>query len=302
MICLLGASGGIGSALLEALLARQLPVRALVRTGAAAQRLRARGCEAVVGDLLNVRSLDGLVRGVETVYYLVHMLRTEPFARDMTPGAAEARGLANLLSACRTEGVAPRLIYLGGLARRDACMVHHAHPPEGLLDTVRTCGLPYTILLSAPVIAPAGELFRLLHALTTHNRIIPLVQSSTARTQPIALSDLLAYLLDCRGEPLTVDDTFDVGGPETLTVEAMLRELAATLELKRGFVRVPLTDPALAARLLAFLTGLPGERIRSLLEDMRADTLCRDMRLQTILPRRLLGFRDSVRALAAPPS
>lgn len=296
-IVVVGATGCVGSAVVERLLAQGRSVRCLVRTVQAAQTLRAQGAEAVVGDLLDAGSLRGLCNGATAVYYLVHPLRVQPFDRSQNPGLAGHRGLGNLLEAARQAGTDLRWICLGSLATRTDCLPLPATGFSPMIDVIRESGFPYTIFLSGLVVGARSLPFRVLFSAVCASWLVPLPRWTILRTQPIALADLVGYLVDCLDEPLTINETFDVGGNEVLAFEELLARIAKVLGRRRLFLRLPFGNSWFWSKVEHAVGPLSPTWVDVLPASILTDTLCHDTRIATLLPRRLLSVEESLRAI-----
>ena len=269
-VFLTGATGYVGGRLLAALRERGVPVRAISRSGAALE-----GAEVVQGDVRDAAALEPALAGVEVAYYLVHALGTEDFG-DADRAAAGAFG-----AAAATAGVA-RIVYLGGIGRGD--LSPHLASRQEVGRLLRDSGVA-TVELRASVVLGEGSVsydaFRALAALP----LVVLPDWIDTPAQPIAIDDVVAYLLEAGTVELDGSAVFEIGGADRVTYRAILQALGATA------VTVP--TPGAAATLAAALKPLQPERARvvsDLLDSLRVDTSVEDdaaLRVFSVRPRGL---------------
>ncbi|MGW8601159.1 SDR family oxidoreductase [Streptomyces sp. NPDC055893] len=283
-LCLVtGASGYIGGRLVPDLLEAGFRVRCLARTPA---KLRdhpwAGEVEIVRGDVTDAESLAPAFRDVDVAYYLVHALGAGHGFEQTDRTAAE-----NFAREARSAGVG-RLVYLGGLTPRDV-------PDEELSPHLRSraevgrilleSGVPTTVLRAAVIIGSGSASFEMLRYLT--ERLPVMVTPSWVRTriQPIAVRDVLRYLVGSARMPAEVSRAFDIGGPDILTYLGMMRRYAEVAGLPRRLIfPVPVLTPRLSSHWIGLVTPVPRSIARPLAESLRYEVVCSEHDIADFVP------------------
>ncbi|MDA0256900.1 MAG: NAD(P)H-binding protein, partial [Chloroflexi bacterium] len=270
----LGASGYVGSHLVPRLIEAGHEVRASSRD---AEVLTGRGWDAelVSADALRPETLVAALHGVDVVYYLVHSM-----AAGGDFAALDRTAAANVRDAAARGGVR-RIVYLGGL-----------QPPEGSSeplhsrretgDTLRAGPVPVTELRAGIVVGPGSAAFEVIRDLVYHLPVMVTPRWVRSRTQPIALDDLLEYLVRLPDVQETAGRTLDVGGPETLSYEEMLRGFAEVVGRRLRIVRVSVLSPRLSSYWLDFVTAVPASVARPLVDGLRHDLLADDAEIRQL--------------------
>jgi len=277
-----GASGFVGRALVPALLAAGHEVRAATRRPAA---YRGPG-DPVRLDVSDGTGLAEALDGCGTAYYLVHSMEAAEFeARDR-----EAAG--RFADAASAAGA--RVVYLGGLG--EGAVSEHLrsrHEVGRILrdraDTVE--------LRAAVVLGRGGASFEIMRQLVERLPAMVCPKWVTTRCQPIALPDMVRYLV---AGPGLEAGTYDVGGPDILTYEQMMRRYAALTGRRRLIVKVPVLSPRLSSLWLGLVTDLPASVGRPLVEGLTVEVIAADDRIRSLVPFTLLGYDDAVRLALAP--
>ncbi|HET6705220.1 NAD(P)H-binding protein, partial [Amycolatopsis sp.] len=229
-----GASGFVGSRLCPALEAAGHEVVAMTRHPA---KYRGAG-KAVRGDVADVGSLRAALEGVESAYYLVHSLDSADFKRrDADAARAFARAGAGLR----------RIVYLGGLGDDDDALSAHLASRREVERLLGETGVPVTVLRAGIVIGHGGTSWELTRQLVEHLPAMVTPRWVDTRTQPIAVADVVRYLVGVLDHPEAAGRTFDIGGPEVLAYRDMLRRVAAIEGRPLLILPVPLLSPRLSS-------------------------------------------------------
>ena len=276
-----GASGYIGTCLVPRLLAAGLPVRAAARRP---EVLRARnwsGAEIVAADALDPESLTQALRGVQTAYYLVHSMAA---GKDF--GRLDLAAAGNFVQAAEACGV-ERIIYLGGLVPEQADTEHIVSRRQ-TGDTLRTGRVPVTEIRAGIIVGPGSAAFEVMRDLVYHLPLMLTPRWVRAKSPPIALDNLLYYLVQAPTLDATRDKIFDAAGPEVLSYEEMMRILAeAAGKRPPWIIPVPLLSPRLSSYWLKFVTSVPSNVARALIEGLKHDFVADSTELRRLNPQRL---------------
>ena len=293
LVLLTGGTGYIGGRLLPLLEQRDLRVRCVCRQP---ERLRSRMAsttEVVEGDVLAPDSLAAAMQGVHTAYYLVHSLGTkQDFERD------DRQAAANFASAARTAGV-QRIIYLGGLGNPEHALSPHLRSRQETGQVLRSSGIQ-VIELRASIIIGSGSLsFEMIRALTERLPVMICPRWVSTPAQPIAIEDVLDYMLAALGLPEGESRVFEIGGPDQVSYGDIMREYARQRGLRRLMISVPLLTPYLSSLWLGLVTPVYARVGRKLVESMRNPTVVCDPSARDVFPLRPRPLREAIeRAMA----
>lgn len=271
MILLTGATGYIGGRLLRLLEERGERVRCLVRRPEALEGRTGPATEVVQGDLHDPASLGRALTGVTTAYYLVHMLGAKG---DFE--ALERETAHHFAQAAREAGVA-RIIYLGGLSQA-AEHSPHMRSRHAVGDILRAAGLQ-VIEFRASVIIGSGSLsFELVRALVRRLPVMITPRWVSVKAQPIAISDVLAYLVAALDLESAGSQTYEIGGPDQMSYLELMRAYGRIRGLRRYVLRVPVLTPWLSSLWLDLVTPLYARVGRRLIDSITAPSVVADTR------------------------
>jgi len=290
-----GATGYVGGRLAPELQARGYRVRIFVRGAAAGEEERWRGAEVVVGDASDRAALNNAMRGVHTAYYLMHSMLLG--SRDLV--AMEAVNARNFRQAAEENGV-QRIIYLGGLGDVRTSLSSHLRSRMFVATELqRSVKVTTTVLRAAIIIGSGSASYEIIHHLVKRLPVILLPHWTRTRCQPIGIRDVVRYLVGALEVSETAGGSFDIGGTDILTYEAMMRTLADILGKRRLFLRPLFSSVRFYAYFTGLLTPVPAPIVRSLMEGLRNDVVCEDNRIRAILPFTPLSYREAIeRAMA----
>jgi len=289
-----GGTGYIGGRLVEELLARGYTVRVMVRKSSPEHAERWPGAEMVVADAGNVESLSNALKGIHTAYYLIHSLLLGPKEFEATDHA-NAR---NFKVAAGENGVS-RIIYLGGLGDVRTVLSPHLRSRMQVATELGSGSVPTTVLRAAVIIGSGSASYEIILHLVRRLVVIAMPWWGHTRCQPISVRDVIKYLVGVLEQPETTGQSYDIGGPDVLTYEEMMRVVADVLGKKRVFVPMFISDVRLYAYLCGLLTPVPAPITLSLMEGLRNDVVCLDSRITQLIPFHRLAFREAVREAMA---
>ncbi|MET7772657.1 NAD(P)H-binding protein [Nocardia sp. NPDC005366] len=292
-----GSTGFIGARLCPALEDAGHPVRAMTRHP---DTYHGSGTP-IRGDVADPGSLRAALDGCRAAYYLVHSLAAPDFERR------DADAARNFGQAAADAGVG-QIIYLGGLGDdRDQLSAHlrSRREVEGLLGTA---GVPVTTLRAGIIVGHGGISWEITRQLVEHLPAMVTPRWVRTRTQPIAVDDVIRYLVGVLDLPEAIGRTFDIGGPDVLEYIDMLRRVAKIEGRPLLVVPVPLLSPRLSSLWLSLVTDVDARTGRSLVDSMVNEVLVRDPAIRELLPFEPIGYDEAVhralgeRAAARPSS
>lgn len=289
LVLLTGATGYVGARLLPLLEQQPIRLRGLARNPDKLQSQVNDATEIVSGDVLNVQSLEQALEGVQTAYYLVHLMSgSVDFQKD------DRQAAINFGQAARDSGVR-RIIYLGGLGDdRDPKLSPHLRSRHEVGQILRDSGVE-TIEFRASMVIGAGSLsYELMKSLTERLPVMICPRWVSVRTQPIAIDDVLAYLIAAKDLAVNGSRIFEVGGSDVVRYLDMIREYARQRGLHRLLISVPLLTPYLSGLWLALVTPSSYEVGRHLIEGLKNPTVVLDTNALTVFPIRPVGSREAI--------
>ncbi|MDQ1241412.1 MAG: hypothetical protein QG550_663, partial [Pseudomonadota bacterium] len=284
-----GASGYIGTHLVPRLLAAGKRVRASARN---VEVLEARGwpdVACVSADALQPETLAAALQGVDVAYYLVHSMAAGRGFSSLDREAARNFGAAASAAGVR------RIVYLGGLIPANARSEHLRSRAE-TGDVLRASGVPVTELRAGMIIGPGSAAYEVIRDLVNHLPVMVTPRWVKSVSTPIALDDLLAYLVAVADIDAAAGKTLDAGGPDTVTYEAIMRCYGDLVGRHPLIVPVPVLTPRLSSYWLRLVTTVPVGVAQALVEGLEHDFVAHDHELRRLVPRARLGLEDAIRA------
>lgn len=266
-ILLTGATGYVGGRLLPLLQQSGRHVRCLTRRPEALRDWAGVTTTVVRGDVLDRSSLTEALAGVDTAYYLVHSMGERKDFEQQDRIAAE-----NFARAAAAAGVR-RIVYLGGLGNPDGNLSKHLRSRQETGDVLRTHH-PHVIEFRASIVIGSGSLsFEMIRALVERLPIMICPKWVSVKAQPIAIEDLLAYLVAALELPINHSQVYEIGGPDQISYGELMREYARQRGLRRWMIPIPLLTPYLSSLWLGLVTPLYARVGRKLVESLRNPTL-----------------------------
>jgi uncharacterized protein YbjT (DUF2867 family) len=286
-----GATGYIGGRLVPRLLEAGFRVRCLARDSARLQGRPWLGqVEVAAGDCLRAETLPAAMQSVEVAFYMVHSMAGGHDFEQRDVLAAR-----NFAAAARAGGV-QRIIYLGGLGDPDTALSGHLRSRQETGAVLRETGVPVTEF-RAPVIVGSGSLsFEIIRYLTERLPVMICPRWLYTRAQPIAIRNVLDYLVAALDTPESAGRIIEIGGADVLTYGDLLRGYAKARGLKRWLVPVPVLTPRLSSYWVHLVTPVPAVIARPLIQGLRNDVIVRDESAKQLFPNiKPLDYATAVR-------
>jgi uncharacterized protein YbjT (DUF2867 family) len=287
-VAVLGATGTIGRALVPAL-AREHDVIAISRRG---QQPRLERVTSVGLDVSDADALRSALAGADVVYHLVHSLGSPDFeARD--------RRVADAVARASSDAGAAQIVYLGGLGDESASLSPHLRSRAETGARLERGDVPVTTLRAAMIIGPGSAAFETIVALVRRLPGMICPRWVSVETQPVALDDVVRYLVGVASLETSYAERFDVGGPEVMTYRTMIERIAVVLGRRPLIIEVPVLTPRLSSLWLRLVTPVQAAVARPLIEGLRHPTIVEDDRIRKLLPIELTTFDTAVRRTLA---
>ncbi len=284
-ILVTGATGFIGRRLVPALVDEGHEVLAMTRN---ASSYDGQG-EAVQGDVHDPSTLTDPMAGVEIAYYLVHSLDDDDFERK-DADAARAFGRAAADAGVR------QIVYMGGLGSDDQDLSAHLRSRREVEGLLGEAGVPVTVLRAAIVVGAGGISWEITRQLVKKLPAMIVPKWATTRTQPIALDDVIRYLVGVADHEDAMGRIFEIGGPDQLSYIEMLR-IASEVDTgsEVPILAVPVLTPRLSSYWLALVTDVDATTGRNLIDSMGTEVVVSEQSIRDVVPGEPLSYAEAVR-------
>ena len=288
-VLVFGASGYVGTNLVARLVRERIAVRAAARNPKVLEAREWKGVALVAADALNPSTLAAALEGIETAYYLVHSM-----AAGKNFGRFDLEAADNFARAAARAGV-KRIVYLGGLVPRDADSEHLVSRKE-TGDRLRAGTVPVTELRAGIIVGAGSAAYEVMRDLVYHLPVMVTPKWVKSRSSPLALENLLEYLVRIPGLPETAGRIYDAGGPEYLSYEEMMRQFGEVIGKHPRILPVPVLTPTLSSYWLGLVTAVPANIAGALIGGLKHDIPAEDAEIRRLIPQRLLNFKEAVEA------
>jgi uncharacterized protein YbjT (DUF2867 family) len=279
LVLVTGVTGYVGGRLVPELLASGYRVRVLVRDK---NRLQGRAwlsqVEVVQGDVLNPASLFMAMPGVSVAYYLIHSMSGSADFDQRDIQAAR-----NFGDAARANGVV-RIIYLGGLGDPATDLSKHLRSRQQTGQALQEAGVPVTEFRAAIVVGSGSISFEMIRYLTERVPVMICPRWVFTRVQPIAISDVLNYLVAALETPQSKGRIIEIGGADVITYGDMMLGYARVRGLRRWLLSVPVLTPRLSSYWVHLVTPIPASIARPLIDGLRNEVIVRDEIARELFP------------------
>ena len=292
-ILVTGATGYIGGRLVPRLLAAGHAVRCLVRTP---RKLESRdwygdpGVEVVQSGITGDENLVAAMEGCTAAYYLVHSMLVT--GRDY---AERDRELAAAFAAAARDAGLERIVYLGGLGETGADLSEHLHSRREVEQVLASTGVPVTVLRAAMIVGSGSASFEVLRYLVERLPVMVTPKWVSTPCQPIAVDNVLHYLIACLSVPETTGRVLDIGGSEVMNYREIMDVMAECLGVRpRWILPVPVLTPRLSSWWIHLITPISSDIARPLAEGLRNPVVCRNDEAARLMPQTLLSVREAM--------
>ncbi|MGP3534652.1 SDR family oxidoreductase [Microbacterium sp. RD1] len=290
----IGATGYLGGRLVPRLLRAGYRVRVLARSPERAKSF-AWGAEVEVvgGDASDAQAVASAVADVDVLYYLVHSMSAGPAFEEAD------RTAARTVAAAASRAGVSRIVYLGGLHPDDAPLSPHLRSRVEVGRILLDSGVPTLVLQAGVVIGSGSASFEMVRHLTEVLPYMPAPRWVRNRIQPIAVRDVLYYLLGAAHVPASANRTVDIGGPDVLRYGQMMNGYAVEAGLRqRAIAALPVLTPRLASHWVNLVTPIPRAIARPLVESLQNDCVVKDGDIDALIPPPAGGLTPYRRAVA----
>ena len=280
-LCLVtGATGYIGGRLIVELLNHGYRVRILARNPS---RLKDHPwidqVEVAGGDAHDEVALNEALKGVDVAYYLLHALMSKDNFEE------EEKQLAHSFGEVALKQKVGRIVYLGGIIAPSEVMSPHLQSRADTGEILRASGVPTIELRAGVVIGSGSASFEMLRYLTERLPIMTVPKWVNVRIQPIAVRDVLRYLVGAAAVDAKINDVFDIGGPEIFTYKEMMQQYAEAAGLRRRIIiPVPVLTPRLSSGWVGLVTPVPYTLAKRLVASLKNEVVAADDRIRKLIP------------------
>ncbi|WP_291150008.1 SDR family oxidoreductase [Flavobacterium sp. UBA7680] len=288
-ILLTGATGYIGKRLLPLLLDDGNEVICCVRD-------KNRFCfpekfknkiQVIEVDFLDPESLKNIPDDIDAAYYLIHSMS----------GASNYDQLESISANYFIEKInqtnAKQIIYLSGIVN-DTSLSKHLSSRKAVEEILRTAAVPSTVLRAGIIVGSGSASFEIIRDLVDKLPLMITPKWLNTKCQPIAVGDVLEFLIRSLLNPLTYNESFDIGGPDILTYREMLLEFAKAKKLRRYIYTVPVMTPKLSSYWLYFVTSTSFKLASALVSSMKVEVICSDNRINSLLGVTPIPYRQAL--------
>lgn len=294
LIAVTGATGYVGGRLVPALLEAGYSVRCIAREPRKLDERTWRNhpCVSVVrGDLSNTQELAEQLAGCAAAYYLVHSM-----GATGKEYAEQDRKLAGVFAQSAATAKVERIVYLGGLGELSPGLSEHLSSRREMEQVLASTGIPVTVFRAAMIIGSGSASFEILRYLV--ERLPVMITPSWVKTesQPVAIADVLHWLVTCLSVPETTGKTLEIGGPDVLKYSDLMRIMAEELGLpRRVVIQLPILSPRLSSGWISLVTPVSYRIARPLAEGLRNRVVVTNDQTQVLMPHASLGVRESIK-------
>ena len=298
-ILVTGASGFIGSRLVKKLLAvattNNYNIQCMTRdTDSLSSYFQGNDRLGFVhADVQNYSDLIKVMKGVDIAYYLIHSMEgsSKEWKKFAERDRVAAKNFAQAVTACGVR----RVIYLGGLSYgKEEELSEHMRSRKEVGEILKKSTAKVTIFRAAVILGQGGGSFKMLQYLVERLPLMICPKWVLTKSQPIAVDDVVEYLVRSIDVPETEGKTFDIGGPEVLTYMDMMKRYASILKKTIRIIIIPFLTPRLSSYWVDLITPVKASLARPLIDSLKHEATVKDASIASIIPLELMNFEKSI--------
>ena len=287
-ILVTGAPGFIGKKLLDRLSTTGFKITAMSRT----KHPDSENVKFVAGDAFDMDSLINAMKGIETAFYLVHSM--EGSKKEWEQFADREKMQAqNFLKAAEQSGV-KRIIYLGGLVNESLELSKHMKSRQEVGQILASGDIPVTELRASVIVGAEGGSYAMLRYLVERLPLMVCPRWVKSTTQPIAVDNVVDYLVGVMKNPVTSGKIFEIGGPNKMTYEQLMRLYSSILNRNLNIIQIPLLTPRLSSYWIDLVTPVKASLARPLVDSLVHDSYVKDNAIEKVVPVKLKHMTEAI--------
>ncbi len=283
-----GATGFIGSTLISELVKKGYKVTGMSRRDIPDTE----NVRYVKADVFDLKQLENAIQGIEVAYYLLHSMEgnKDEWQKFASREKIQAE---NFLKAATKAGV-KRIIYLGGLVNDSLDLSPHMKSRKEVGEILASGNIPVTELRASLIIGAQGGSYAMLRYLVERLRVMVCPSWVKSLAQPIAVDDVVGYLIGCMEKKETIGKIFEIGGPDKMTYEELMRVYAVYLKKNLFVIQIPFLTTRLSSYWVDLITPVKASLARPLIDSLVHDTVVTDNSITKIIPLRLKPVREAI--------
>lgn len=289
IILVTGATGYIGGQLVPVLISRGYKVRVMVRVASPEHKIKWPEAEIVVADAMNYDELLMALKDVSVAYYLIHSLLLGKMAFE----SVDISVANNFMRAAEVNNVS-QMVYLCGLGKEDTKLSHHLENRMKVAKELEKGKVPLTVLRAAIIVGSGSASYEILKNLILNSPMFLIPSWAKTKCQPIALEDVIKYLIGSIETDKAIAKTLDVGGKDVLSYEDMLKTIAKILHKKRLFLPSFFSSPNLYGYFASLLTPVPSPITKCLMEGTKNEVICQNDDVKSIIPFEPFTYKEAI--------
>ena len=287
-ILVTGSTGFIGKKLLAKLSDTGYKVKAMSRSKYADTE----NTRYVQADAFNVDSLSAATEGIDTAFYLLHSM--EGSKKEWAEFAnREKQQAQNFLEAATKSGV-KRIVYLGGLVNEGLELSKHMKSRHDVGRILSSGNIPVTELRASVIVGAEGGSYAMLRYLVERLPLMVCPKWVKSQTQPIAVENVVDYLVGAMKNPETAGKILEIGGPDIMTYEQLMRLYSSILNRNLNIIQIPFLTPRLSSYWIDLVTPVKASLARPLVDSLVHDSIVKDDSAQKFIPVQLAHMTQAI--------
>ncbi|MBA0909081.1 MAG: NAD(P)H-binding protein [Nitrosarchaeum sp.] len=287
-ILVTGATGFIGSRLISFLSSSGYAIKGMSR-----KKIQdSNNVKYVQADVFDVDQLEKTMSGIDVAYYLLHSM--EGSSQKWKEFASRERIQAQNFLNAATKANVKRIIYLGGLVNDSLELSPHMQSRKEVGEILASGNIPVTQLRASLIIGAQGGSYAMLRYLVERLPVMVTPSWVKSLAQPIAVDDVIEYLVGCMNSPETSGKIYEIGGPDTMTYEELMRVYSAYLNKNIFVLQIPFLTTRLSSYWVDLITPVKASLARPLIDSLVHDTIVSNNSITTIIPIRLKSVREAI--------